>query len=131
MEKGRNKLIIILVSIIILLATILGYGVYTGFKVKTEINFLNNQVTELTAERDNLSSQLDELLVKYNMLKDDVFQLKKSCITKNACEGHFPGVRWNCNNVGDEVNDPSHICVCDDNCNMNATAINQPASSGY
>ncbi len=115
--KKRNITTIILISIIAVLLAVLGYGVYTGVRVKAVIN-------QLTAEKENLTSQLNTLIVKYGMLQDDVFQLKKSCITQNVCWGHFPGVRWNCNNVGDEVNDPSHICVCDDDCNLNATAIN-------
>lgn len=117
MKKG-NTLTIILISIIIVLVAILGYGVYAGVKVKAEINKLN-------AEKENLTSQLNTLTIKYGMLQDDVFELKKSCITQNACWGHFPGVRWNCNNVGDEVNDPSHICVCSDACTLTATPISQ------
>ena len=57
------------------------------------------------------------------MLKDDVFQLKKSCISDNICKGHFPGVRWNCNFQGDAVDNPSHTCVCNDNCEMSSTKI--------
>jgi predicted nuclease with TOPRIM domain len=109
--------------IIAVLLIILGYGVYTGVKVKATINSLEVQVQELTEERDRFSSQLDELLVKYDMLKDDVFELEKSCITENACKGHFPGIRWNCNNVGDEVNNYSHVCVCDNNCVLVITPI--------
>ncbi len=123
MKKSVNKLAIILIFVIVILLGILSYGVYTGFKARNAINSLQTQVQQLTADRDSLSSQLNALLVKYDMLKDDVFQLKKSCLTENACKGHFPGIRWNCNNVGDEVNDPSHICTCDDKCNLNATEM--------
>lgn len=123
MKKKVNKLTIVLISIILVLAIILGYGLYTGFKVKTLLNSMQEEINQLTTERNNLSSQLDDLLIKYDMLKDDVFNLEKSCITDNVCRGHFPLVRWNCNNVGDEVNDPSHICFCDNNCNLNATVI--------
>jgi hypothetical protein len=115
MKKG-NITTIILISIIVILLVVLGYGVYTGIKARAMIN-------QLSAEKENLTLQLNTLTVKYGMLQDDVFQLKKSCITQNACWGHFPGVRWYCNNVGDAVNDPSHICVCDDTCNLNATLI--------
>ncbi len=124
MKKGVNKLAIILISVIVILLGILAYGVYTGVKVKAEINALQSEKNQLVSEREDLRIELDSLLVKYDMLKDDVFELKKSCIAENACKGHFPGVRWNCNNVGDEVNNPSHICSCDNNCNLNATAIN-------
>ncbi|MDD5012479.1 MAG: hypothetical protein PHQ66_02445 [Candidatus Nanoarchaeia archaeon] len=123
MKKKRSKVTIILISIIAVLVVILIYGVYTGIKVKAAINSLEEQVQQLTSDRNNLSSQLNELLVKYDMLKDDVFELEKSCITNNACKGHFPGIRWNCNNVGDEVSDYSHICVCDDSCEISITPI--------
>jgi cell division protein FtsB len=122
MEKG-NKTAIILISIIILLGIVLIYGAYTGFKVKAEINNLNFQISQLVSEKNSLTSDLDALQKKYDLLKDDVFQLKKSCLTENACKGHFPGVRWYCNNIGDEVNNPSHTCVCDNSCNLNATSI--------
>ncbi len=117
MKRGSTTTII-LISIIVILLAVLGYGIYSGAKAKAMINQLN-------AEKENLTSQLNDLIVKYGMLEDDVFQLKKSCITQNKCFGHFPGVRWNCNNIGDEVNDPSHVCVCSDACVLTATPINQ------
>jgi hypothetical protein len=109
-ERGKIVTIILLVIIFILVA-ILGYGVYTGIKVKAEISSLQSQVQQLTKERD-------ELQRKYGLLQDDVFDMKKSCLKQNACLNHFPGVRWYCNNVGDEVDNPSNICVCDENCNL-------------
>jgi len=121
MKKSGNVSTIILISIIVILLVILGYGVYTGFKVKYKIADLNFQIDNLVKERTNLTSQLNDLLVKYDMLKDDVFELEKSCINENACRGHFPFIRWNCNNVGDEVVDYSHVCVCDSECNLSIT----------
>jgi hypothetical protein len=109
MQKRGNRLIIILISIIFLLLIILGYGVYTGFKVKAEI-------TKLTTERDNLQE-------KYDLLIDDVREIYKTCRDGNACLGHYPGVSWYCNNVGDEVDDYSHICICDVSCEFKATEI--------
>jgi cell division protein FtsL len=119
----KNVILIILILIIIVLSSVLIYGVYTEFKVKAVINSLQLENQQLNAEKENLTVQLNALAIKYGMLQDDVFQLKKSCITQNICWGHFPGVRWYCNNVGDAVNNPSHICVCDSNCNLNATQI--------
>jgi outer membrane murein-binding lipoprotein Lpp len=115
--KERGKLlVIILVSVIIILCCILAYGFYTGIKVKAEINRLN-------AENQGLNAQLDSLTKSYDLLKDDVAGIYKTCMTENACKGRYPNVRWYCNNVGDEVSDPSHICVCDSSCNLNATEI--------
>jgi len=123
MKKEENKLTIVLISIIVVLVLILGYGFYTGIKVQEEIRNLNSQITNLVSEKNNLTSQLDDLQSRYNLLKDDVFELEKSCITENACKGRFPGVRWYCNNVGDEVSDYSHICVCDSSCVFNIITI--------
>ncbi len=123
MKERKKVLVIVLISVIVVLCGILAYGVYTGFRVKAEINSLNSQIEQLGAEKENLTVQLNILTAKYGLLQDDVFQMKKSCITQNICWGHFPGVRWYCNNVGDAVNNPSHICVCDDSCNLNATEL--------
>jgi predicted nuclease with TOPRIM domain len=123
MKKEGSKLVPILIIIIVILAGILIYGVYTGMKVKEEFRNLNSQISNLVSEKNNLTSQLDSLQGKYNLLKDDVFEMKKSCLSENACKGRFPGVRWYCNNVGDEVSNYSHICVCDNACNLNVTAI--------
>lgn len=123
MKKEASKLIIILFSVIIVLSGILAYGFYTGIKVQEEIGNLNSQISNLVSEKNNLTSQLDDLQSKYNLLKDDVFNLEKSCLTENACKGRFPNVRWYCNNVGDEVSDPSHVCICDNACTLSVILI--------
>lgn len=115
----RKIVIIILASVIFVLCCILAYGVYTGFKVKAEINRLNNL-------NQDLSSKLDTLQGKYNLLTQDVASIYKTCMNNNACKGRYPGVSWYCNNIGDEVSNPSHICVCDSSCNLNATQIYVP-----
>ncbi len=115
--KEKKVLTWILISVIVILSCILVYGVYTGFRVKAEIARLNE-------ENLNLTSQLSSIWKQYNLLKDDVAKIYKTCITQNICKGHYPGVSWYCNNVGDEaVSNPSHICVCDSSCNLNATQI--------
>lgn len=114
---------IALVSVIIILLLILGYGFYTGIKVKAMINSLNSEVTQLTTEKEGLNSQLSSLQKNYDLLKQDVAKIYKTCIIENACKGRYPGVTWYCNNVGDEVNDPSHTCICDASCKLNATEI--------
>jgi cell division protein FtsL len=134
--KGKKILITVLISIIIILALVIGYGVYSGAKIKAEITSLTNQVTQLNEEknnlvleRNNLVSDFDILKKKYDLLYDDVQKIYKTCPTENACKGRFPGVSWYCNNVGDEIdigkdiNSASHICVCDVSCNFKATQI--------
>jgi len=124
MKEKAKILIIMLVSIIFVLCCILGYGVYTGFKVKAEINRLNEENNQLNMEKQDLTSQLDLLQKKYDLLEEDVRKIYKGCITENACKGHYPSVSWYCNNVGDEIiNNPSHVCVCDSSCNLKATQI--------
>lgn len=112
----KKVLVIVLVSIIIILCCILAYGVYTGFKVKAEINKLNS-------ENQNLTLQLKSLQDDYDLLIDDVAEIYKTCLTENACKGRYPGISWYCNNVGDEVDDPSHVCVCDSSCSLSAKEI--------
>ena len=120
----KNVVVIVLVSVIIILLIILGYGVYTGVKVKAMINSLNSEIGQLTTEKESLNSQLNSLQKNYDLLKDDVVKIYKTCIVENICKGHYPGVSWYCNNVGDEAsNNPSHICACDSKCNLNATEI--------
>jgi hypothetical protein len=123
MKKEISKLTIILSLIITILLIVLGYGVYTGFRVKAMISSLETQVQQLTTEKNNLTSQLDALQHKYNLLEQDVSKIYKTCMKENVCKGRFPLVSWDCNNIGDEVNNPSHICFCDNDCNLNATQI--------
>ena len=125
MKKGVSKLTIVLISIIILLLAVLGYGFYTGFRVKAIINSLQTQVQQLTAERDDLRIQIDSLHNQYNLLEQDVAKIYKTCMRENVCKGHFPLVSWYCNNVGDEADYSiaSHVCFCDNRCDLNITAI--------
>ena len=118
-----KTLIIILISVIVILLAILIYGVYTGFKVKSIINSMQTEINQLNQDKTDLNSQLDFLHNKYNLLEQDVAKIYKGCIKENVCKGHYPGVSWYCNNVGDEASDYSHTCVCDSGCNLNATEI--------
>jgi hypothetical protein len=123
MKKGVSKLTIALISVIIVLLGILAYGVYTGMKVKAELINLNSQISTLVNEKNELTSKVDSLQQKDDLLLQDVAKIYKTCMNENACKGRYPNISWYCNNVGDEVSDPSHICVCDSSCNLNATAI--------
>lgn len=125
MKKGVSKLAIILISVIVILLGILAYGVYTGVRVKAEINSLQSEKNQLVLEREDLRIELDSLRGEYNLLKDDVAKIYKTCIRENVCKGHFPLVSWYCNNAGDEADYSiaSHICFCDNRCDLNATEI--------
>jgi len=129
MEKKRGAggkksiLVTILIAVIIVLVIIFGYGVYAGYRLKAEISSLNNQIGQLDTDKADLNLKLDTLQKKYDLLYQDVQNIYKSCMLENACKGRFPRVSWYCNNAGDEVSDPSHICICDSSCNLKATQI--------
>jgi hypothetical protein len=120
MKKGASKLIIILISVIIILVLILGYGFYTGMRVKAELENLHSQINQLSSDKDVLQN-------KYNLLEQDVAKIYKTCMNQNACKGRFPNVSWYCNNVGDESSYAmaSHVCICDASCNLNLTQISR------
>jgi hypothetical protein len=129
-KSKKNVLTVVLISIIIILLLVLGYGIYSGTKVKAEVkelNSINNQLNidkeQLNAEIVNLTYQRDVIQQKYDLLYKDVQSIYKTCIVENACKGRLPGVTWYCNNLGDEVSDPSHTCICDSSCNLKATWI--------
>ena len=120
MKKGVNRLTIVLISVIILLLLVLGYGFYTGIKVKAELGNLHAQIAQLSDDKDLLQS-------KYNLLEQDVAKIYRTCMNENACKGRFPNVSWYCNNVGDESGYAmaSHTCICDSSCNLNLTQISK------
>lgn len=133
MEKSVSKLTIVLISVIIILVGVLIYGVYSGFRVKTMIASMQTQISQLVGEKNNITSQLDILQNKYNLLQQDVAKIYKTCLRDNACKGRFPNVSWYCNNVGDDADYSiaSHICICDVRCDLIATPLVQPNNSGY
>jgi cell division protein FtsB len=136
-KKRGSKLVTILISLIVILVIFIGYFIYTGIQVKKNVAFLETELSildesnqdlienndNLETENQNLMSKLDTFQIKYDMLKEDVEKIYKSCMPGNACQGRFPGISWNCNNVGDETDDPSHICICDVSCKFKATPM--------
>jgi outer membrane murein-binding lipoprotein Lpp len=129
-----NRNILVPILIIILIGVIVFAGIMYNKttllnseidKLSSQVSALNNDKSQLIEERDSLRSNLTALQSKTKMLEEDVAQIYKGCINNNACKGHYPGVRWLCNNVGDlaDSNTASHICVCDASCQLNATAI--------
>jgi hypothetical protein len=122
----------------VLIVLLIGVGIFAVMNM-TKVKSLQNENAVLVDDKNKLGADNEQLMrdkeaivdeknnlmSELDMLKDDVFQLKKSCITENACKGHFPGIRWTCNNVGDAITGDmaSHVCVCDDLCNLTATFV--------
>lgn len=113
------------VIIIILILAVIGISIF-AYITYTKNNELNLKYSQLSTDKNKAVSDMEqcrnELQKKnseYSMLQEDVSKIYKSCITDNACKGHFPNIRWNCNNVGDETNEnPSHVCFCDSSCKL-------------
>jgi outer membrane murein-binding lipoprotein Lpp len=125
----------VIIGILILAVVALVIFVAIGYNKNVNLTSRNNQLEadraqlssdkeKVINEREQCQTEVQNLNSKLSMLQEDVSKIYKTCITQNVCKGHYPGVRWNCNNVGDETNvNPSHICVCDSSCSLNATEI--------
>lgn len=122
-EDKKNKVVYILITAIIILILGLGLEAYMLRLTVLELSDSNSMNNQLNMEKQELISDLKSLQDDYSLLYQDVQEIYKSCINEGACRGRFPGVSWYCNNVGDETNNPSHICSCDSSCNLKATEI--------
>ena len=130
----KNLTIVLAVLIILLTGVVIFAGIMFNKnavlnseidKLNSQVSGLNDDKSKLVEERDSLRSNLTALQSKTKMLEEDVAQIYKGCINDNVCKGHYPGIRWLCNNVGDlaDNNTASHTCVCDASCQLNATEI--------
>lgn len=121
----KESLIIGVLVIVLIGLGILAFVFYNkNIHLGDEKNLLSSEKEQAISEREQCLADKKIALDELQMMQEDVAKIYKGCITDNACKGHYPGVRWNCNNVGDETNvNPSHICVCDSSCSLNATAI--------
>lgn len=108
----RGQILTTILIVLIILVSIFAIIVYNK---NNSLSLENNQ---LISEREQLRNERQDLNSKLSMLQDDVFNLKKSCISDNICKGHFPSIRWKCNINGDAVDDGDRTCFCDDNCNL-------------
>jgi uncharacterized protein HemX len=130
-KEKKNKVVPILIATIIVLILGLGLEAFMLRLTVLELNQekdMNNQLDmenqDLISDFNLLYEEKNVLQQKYDLLEEDVQNIYKSCITQNGCKGRFPGVRWYCNNVGDEtVENPSHTCICDSSCNLKTTPI--------
>jgi cell division protein FtsB len=121
--KIKGWIIGILIAAIVILAVFAIIMYVNNTKLNSQIGNLMTERTQLISDKEQLNNKISDLDSKMKMLQEDVNKIYKGCILNNACKGRSPGVRWYCNNVGDEVSDPSHICVCDASCQLNATQI--------
>lgn len=74
--------------------------------------------TQLKSDIDNCKAEKTTLSSDLSMLQEDVFKIKKSCMTENVCKSRFPGVRYKCNDFGEAHDDGNRICECNDNCEV-------------
>ena len=129
-----NRNILVLVLTVLLVGVVIFAGMMYNettilnseiSRLNSQVSALNNDKSQLIDERESLRSDLTSLQSKNKMLEEDVAEIYKGCIIDNVCKGHFPGIRWLCNNVGDPADDntASHTCVCDSKCQLNATKI--------
>lgn len=120
----KSLITIGLIVLIVLGFASAGYFYVQNTNLNSQNDDLESQNAQIRDEREQCRTEVQGLNSKLSMLTDDVAKIYKTCITDNVCKGHYPGVRWNCNNVGDETNvNPSHVCVCDSACNLNITQI--------
>lgn len=79
--KKSKLLVIILVSVIVVLALVLGYDMYTLFKTKSDAeatqSALNENILFLTQERDQLTIERNNLIVELNALNQTTTNLNK------------------------------------------------------
>ncbi len=117
-----NKIIFIAVIGILLCGVF--YLIFNTISLGKNIENLKSEKDILVNEKESIQTDLSELQLKYDLLEEDVAKIYKTCIVENACKGHYPGVSWYCNNVGDEViTNYSHTCVCNSACILTATEI--------
>jgi hypothetical protein len=130
--KKENVIIIILSCLFIIILVLLILSFIQKAKLESEnINLLSERGelkgeigllrTEKNLATDNFGQCQNEkqlINTELSMLKDDLLELSKSCITENACKTHFPNIRWICNVNGDAVANGDKICYCDTNCNL-------------
>ena len=115
----RGQILTTILIILIILVSIVTIVVYNkNNQLISERDQLSREKVELINEREQLRSENQKMTSKLSMLQDDVFNLKKSCISDNICKGHFPSIRWKCNVQGDAVDNGDKVCFCNDNCNL-------------
>jgi len=125
---GKQKAVFgALIVLVVLVSICAGFLYNKNLSLESDRAQLSSEKDSVITERERCLSDLNETKSKMQMLEEDVAEIYKGCIINNACKGHYPGVRWLCNNVGDlaDSSTASHICECDASCNLNATEISK------
>lgn len=118
-----------IISVLLLVVISLGVMAYLGYneniRLNSEITRLNLDKEQLFNEKEQVLLEKKNLMDEMGLLKDDVAEIYKTCITQNVCKGHYPGIRWYCNNLGDEtiLDLASHTCECDSSCELKLTLL--------
>jgi hypothetical protein len=120
--KGK-KLLAIVLGVILLVVII--FSIYKYTQLNNEISTLSESNQHLLSEREQLLKERDDCKIEtkglrdsLDLLQDDVFKIKKSCLTENVCKNRFPGVRYKCNDFGEAHEDGTKLCECTDNCEV-------------
>lgn len=124
--KKELWIIIALAVIAIALGAIAYMNYGENQKLNSEITRLNADNEKLNADKAQTLADNKNLRDELQLLNEDVAAIYKTCITQNACKGHYPGIRWYCNNIGDAVQDiamASHLCECDSACELKTTIV--------
>ncbi|MDD5253666.1 MAG: hypothetical protein PHG05_01000 [Candidatus Nanoarchaeia archaeon] len=118
-----EKIIIIVLIVILFIGIIFGFCKYK--QLNNEISILSESNQNLLSEREQLLKEREDcrletngLKESLNLLQEDVFKIKKSCLTENVCKNRFPGVRYKCNDLGEAHDDGTKLCECTDNCEV-------------
>ena len=118
-----EKILILILVLVLLLGIIFGFYKYK--QLNNEISTLSESNQNLLSEREQLLEEREDckletkgLTESLNLLQEDVFKIKKSCLTENVCKNRFPGVRYKCNDFGEAHEDGTKLCECTDNCEV-------------
>ncbi len=120
----RIKILSVILAFLFIVNFVFSYICYKkNVEIKENLALLIEERDSLILEKELLKSDLNYANQRIGLLVEDVANIYKGCINEEPCKGHYPEVRWYCNVEGDEVSDPSHVCVCDASCQMSATQL--------
>lgn len=120
----RIEILSCMLAFLFLVNFIFSYLIYRkNLEIQESLTLLTEERDRLILEKELLKSDLNYANQRIGLLVEDVANIYKGCINEGPCKGRYPEVRWYCNVEGDEVSDPSHVCVCDVSCQMNATQL--------
>ncbi|MFH0831986.1 MAG: hypothetical protein V1886_03950 [archaeon] len=87
-------------------------------QLNTLVQTMDSQINKIADEKSILDSKISIANRKLSMLDEDLNQIIKGCIIRDACYGHRGSIRFICDETGKDSDSGSHICVCDDKCEL-------------